>query len=261
MRGEWEFDRRPVDIVAIGSQVVYGSVGNSAAIHQFEAAGLRRVSLPAVILTNLPNYPTVHFLEPSDAWLQGALDDLVARGVLETVRFITVGFLAGPGQAKIIGAWLAAIKAQFPQIQVVLDPTLGDDDVGIYTAPGLAQAHLEHLVPVADGLVPNRFELKLLAEQAGLETESLDVVAAARELLSRGPSWVVVTSAAINDPGSIAETIVTAVTTEQHIHPRVESDAKGAGDHFAAALVIALSQGAPLARATEVAAAAVATQM
>lgn len=258
----WEFDRRDVQVVAIGSQLVYGSVGNNAASSQFDAANIRRITVPTVILTNLPHYPSVHAVEIADSWLTAALEDISARGLLETTRFITVGFLATPGQAQIIARWLTGVKADYPQVSVIVDPTMGDDDVGIYTAPGLAQAHLEYLIPLANGIVPNRFELQLLAEAAGWDTEGLDVIATASQITKLGPTWAVVTSATGNsEPDNVVDTVVTANGTSSHIHPKVVTSAKGAGDHFAAALLIALAQGNDVGRATELAASAVARQL
>ena len=258
----WEFDRRDVEVIAIGSQLVYGSVGNNAAGRQFDAANIRRITVPTVLLTNLPHYPSMHAVEIPDAWLTAALEDISARGLLATTRFITVGFLATPGQAQIISRWLIGLKADFPQIFVLVDPTMGDDDVGIYTAPGLAQAHLEYLIPLANGIVPNRFELQLLAEAAGWGTQELDVIAAANKITALGPAWAVVTSATGNiDPDKVVDTVVTATGTSNHIHHKVETTAKGAGDHFAAALLIALAQGNDVGNATELAASAVARQL
>lgn len=258
----WEFDRRDVEVIAIGSQLVYGSVGNNAAGSQFDAANIRRIRIPTVILTNLPHYPSVHAVEIPDPWLAAALEDITARGLLKTARFITVGFLATPGQAKIIAHWLKGLKEEFPQICVIVDPTMGDDDVGIYTAPGLAQAHLEFLIPLADGIVPNRFELQLLAQAAGWETEDFSVIATAAKIIELGPTWAVVTSATGNiNPDEVVDTVVTANATSSHIHPKVITAAKGAGDHFAAALLIAMAQGNGVGRATELAAVAVAYQL
>lgn len=258
----WEFDRRDVEVIAIGSQLVYGSVGNNAAGRQFDAANIRRITVPTVLLTNLPHYPSMHAVEIPDAWLTAALEDIVARGLLETTRFITVGFLATPGQAQIIARWLRSVKENFPQICLIVDPTMGDDDVGIYTAQGLAQAHLKHLIPLANGIVPNRFELQLLAEAAGWETADLDVIATANTIIALGPSWAVVTSATGNiDPDKVVDTVVTATGTSNHIRHKVETTAKGAGDHFAAALLIALAQGSDVDSATELAASAVARQL
>ena len=258
----WEFDRRAPEIIAIGSQLVYGSVGNNAATALFEVARLRRLTVPTVLLSNLPHYPSVHAVDIPDAWLTSALEDLVARGVLDTVRFITIGFLASPRQAEIIGTWLRQVLIAHPNIMVLLDPTMGDDDVGIYTAPGLAQAHLEHLIPVATGIVPNRFELKLLAQAAGWQDEPLDVIATARKITELGPAWAVVTSATGNlHSDKVVDSVVTQSTAISHAHPMVATAAKGAGDHFAAALLIALSQGKTVDEATNVAAQVVAAHL
>ncbi len=258
----WEYDRREVQVIAIGSQLVYGSVGNNAATGQFNQANIRRVTVPTVLLTNLPHYPSVHAVEIPDPWFTAALEDITARGLLETTRFITVGFLATPAQAQIIADWLVGVKEAFPDICVIVDPTMGDDDVGIYTAPGLAHAHLKYLIPLADGIVPNRFELELLAQAAGWETDDLDVIATATKITALGPAWAVVTSATGNiDPDKVVDTVVTGTGTSNHIHHKVETTAKGAGDHFAAALLIALAQGNDVGNATELAASAVARQL
>lgn len=258
----WEFDRRPPKVIAIGSQLVFGSVGNNAAAAQFDAAGLRRLTVPTVLLSNLPHYPSVHAVDIPDAWLANALSDLVARGLLGTVRFITIGFLASPSQAVVIADWLRGVKDAYPKITVILDPTMGDDDVGIYTAPGLAQAHLQLLIPLATGIVPNRFELKLLAQAAGWPDEPLDVIATAQKITKLGPNWAVVTSATGNlDLDTVVDSVVTTAGASSHGHPMVATAAKGAGDHFAAALLIALAQGKTVDEGTEVAAQAVADHL
>lgn len=260
----WEFDRRIPSVIAIGSQLVYGSVGNNAAAGQFDAAGLRRLTVPTVLLSNLPHYPSVHAVDIPDAWLMNTLADLVARGILGSVRFITVGFLASPSQANVIADWLAEVKQAYPNITVILDPTMGDDDVGIYTAPGLAQAHLGLLIPLATGIVPNRFELKLLAQAAGWldQDQTLDVVETARRITQLGPHWAVVTSATGNlDSDCVVDSVVTPTEASSYAHPKITTAAKGAGDHFAAALLIALSQGMSVVEGTEVAAKVVATHL
>ena len=51
---------RQVDIISIQSQVVYGCVGNNAAMPVFRKAGWRALAVPTVILSNTPHYPTLH---------------------------------------------------------------------------------------------------------------------------------------------------------------------------------------------------------
>lgn len=226
----------PVDVISIQSQVVYGRVGNNAAIPALQACGLQAVAVPTTLLSNTPHYPTVHGGAVPEAWFAGWLDDLEARGVPAGAKVVQVGFLGHPSQAHILAAWWSRMRERHPQLRLHLDPVIGDYDHGVYAPAGMVEAWRTLLAPQAHGLVPNRFELEQLsgAKLAGLD----DCRRAARTLLRGRTQWVVVTSVQDEPDGA---TIQTLLETRDGVsatfdHPRVPCAVKGSGDYFAARL-------------------------
>ncbi|HDR9487960.1 TPA: pyridoxine/pyridoxal/pyridoxamine kinase [Burkholderia aenigmatica] len=225
-----------VDVVSVQSQVVYGRVGNNAAIPTLEALGLSVAAVPTVVLSNIPHYPTMHGGALPIEWFDGYLQDLSARGALHALRAILVGYLGNPAQAQALANWMQALLPQQAGLRIVIDPVIGDHDHGIYVDPQLADSYRKDLLPLADGLTPNGFEL---AHLTGMVTNDLKgVVAAARTLLTGRTQWVAVTSAAPETwaAGEMQVALVNRAHAYVITHPRIDAAPKGTGDLFCATL-------------------------
>lgn len=239
----------PVDVISVQSQVVYGSVGNSAAVPTLLSLGLNVVQVPTVLFSNTPHYGSFSGGAVPEEWFAGYLADLKTRGALKHARAVLIGYLGSAEQAAILAEWLEEVLAEQPDLLVVLDPVMGDHDSGVYVMRGIPEAIAEQLKPLATGLVPNGFELGVLS---GAQAGSVDdAVPAARGLLTGRTEWVVVTSATPLGAGSgEAATVIVRRDGHEVVSWReVEFAAKGMGDVFSAALTAALLEGSTLAEA------------
>lgn len=248
-------DRRPVDVVVISSQVAYGSVGTTAAVRVLTEAGHRCVQIPTVILGTLPHYSRLHGGALPDEWLSGILDDLLELDALQSVSYVLVGYLAHAGQARLIAEWYERLRERVPGAKLVIDPAMGDDDVGMYTDPAVAASYGEHLSPLAVGLTPNRFELGLMADAVVDDAASVENAAVA---LRPPDGWVIVTSSADSGEDAVGNLVVTGDGAEATAHDRIRTHAKGAGDIFVATVIMRLLVGDTVAESAEFAGAAVA---
>jgi pyridoxine kinase len=123
--------------------------------------------------------------------------------VLDRCAAVLSGYLGDPGMADVVARAVEAVRCARPEAPYLCDPVIGDDDPGVFVSAGVPEAIQGRLVPLADMVVPNRFEL---AHLTGRRVESLDdALAATAELRARGPRLVVVTGLSLPDrPGELA---------------------------------------------------------
>ncbi len=240
----------PLCVLSIQSEVVRGHVGNSAARFALQRLGFEVWAVPTVLLSNHPGHGRFRGETTSASAMAALIDGLDAHGWLARCHGVISGYLGAADQARVVADAVRRVKAQNPRARYVCDPVFGDDD-GAYARPGVAEAMARELVPLADIVTPNRFELSSLASKR-VETAA-DAVAAARVL---GLTETVVTSVPF-EGGRVGSVAVTPDGAWAAAAPRIAQVPNGSGDLFASLYLAARLFGRDAAAALGAAASAV----
>jgi pyridoxine kinase len=232
-------------VVSIQSQVAYGHVGNSAAALPMRACGVEVVEVPTTLLSNHPHYPTMRgrILDPE--LVADLLAGLVERGVHARAALILSGFLGHAGTAAAVADFVRTARTANPGLTYACDPVMGDADIGFFAAEPLRAAFAATLVPLADLILPNAFELAALA---GRPVEAPEDVDPARRAL--GLPAVVATSVPVpGHPDRLATVASTAEGATIVEVQRLPVRPAGTGDLLAGLVAARLALGAPLPQA------------
>ena len=191
-------------ILSIQSSVAFGHVGNSAATFPLMRLGVEVWPVITVHFSNHTGYGAWRgpMLSPQDvAEVVTGIDE---RGVLGRVDAVLSGYQGAAEMGAQVLAAVDLVKQRNPQAIYCCDPVIGDVGRGIYVRPGIPEFMRDQVVPKADLVTPNHFELDFLT---GRTTTTLDeVLAAAAQLRAAGPRLVLVTSAVLEgaDADSVA---------------------------------------------------------
>ena len=243
-------------ILSISSQVVYGSVGNSAAAFALERLGHEVWQVPTVLLAHHPGYGRYEG-GPLDAdliaTLVRALDE---KGWLKRCDAVLSGYLAEARQAEAVAEAVGRVRAANPDALYLCDPIMGDEGTA-YVNPDI-EAVQRDLAADADIITPNWFEFTRLTGEEPVDARS--AVPLARRL---GPKIVAVTSAPAPE-GRIASLAIEArkgyrAETTKYKPADSEAVPKGTGDVFAAIFLARILLGVTTPQALARAAASTAT--
>lgn len=186
-------------VLILSSWVAHGHVGAAAAGPALQALGHGVTVLPTTMLSNHPGWPHVAGRAVPVDELSAMADALAANGWLAGADALITGYLPSPPHV----AFAADLARRARPGRLVVDPVLGDTPTGLYLPQEAAAALRDTLLPAADILTPNAFELGWLT---GRPVPTPAEVARAAGAVA-GPGRVLVTSV----PGAPGETGVLEV--------------------------------------------------
>jgi pyridoxine kinase len=221
-------------ILSIQSSVAYGHVGNSAATFPLQRLGHEVWPVHTVVFSNHTGYGAWGgpLLTPDD--VRAVIAGIADRGVLAGCAAVLSGYLGGPGICDVVVEAVAQVKAANPYATYTCDPVMGNATSGCFVDPAIPPIIREQVVPVADILTPNQFELGFLTDTSPDSLEStLDSADAARAL---GPATVLVTSMLRPDrPEDTVEMLAVTGDGAWTVRtPRLPMTMNGSGDLTAA---------------------------
>lgn len=184
-------------ILSIQSHVAYGHVGNDAAVFPLQRLGHEVWAVHTVQFAAHTGYgpPKGQVFEASH--IRDVMDGIAMRDDFASCEAVLSGYM---GSVAIGGAILDAVqrvKAANPAALYVCDPVLGDVGKGFFVRPEMPDFMRDHVVPCADIVTPNLFELEALT---GMICATLEDTKRALQMVhDKGPRVIVLTSAVIDE--------------------------------------------------------------
>jgi len=223
-----------VNILSIQSAVAYGHVGNSAAVFPLQRIGVEVLPVYTVNFSNHTGYGAWRgpLISPDD--VREVITGIEERGAFADIDVVLSGYQGGEGIGQVVIDTVARVKAANPDAVYACDPVMGNAKSGCFVAPSIPVLLREKVVPVADIITPNQFELGFLT---GTEPATIDqTLDAADRARAMGPRTVLVTSVERPDrpEGTIEMLVVDDAGAWIVQTPLLPMKANGSGDVTAA---------------------------
>ena len=208
-------------------------MGNSAAVFPLQRAGHEVWPLHTVTFSNHTGYGDWGGPAIPAADVRDMVDGLSRRGALAEVDAILSGYQGGSDIAEVIVETVRRVKEENPQAVYACDPVMGSSETGCFVSEQIPPLLRDLVVPAADIITPNQFELGYLTDKPGETLEqTLDAVRAAQEI---GPQTVLVTS--VKHPEDAGKIQMLAVNGDEKYlvtTPFIDTHRNGTGDVTAA---------------------------
>lgn len=233
-----------MNILSIQSAVAFGHVGNSCAVFPMQRLGHHVWPVHTVNFSNHTEYPSWRGPKLAPADVAAVLDGLSAE--YPKVDAVLTGYLGSSELASVIVDTVAKIKDANTDAQWVCDPVIGNAKVGSFVDDDIPGIFAAEVIPLADAICPNQWELALLTGR-DLNTAE-DTVQAARSLKDRA----LITSVSTGNPETIGMLDISDEGAWYLETPRIGGNVVGAGD-LAAAMYTALIDEHPADRLEHIA--------
>lgn len=155
----------------------------------------------------------------------------LAENDLDHYSHLLTGYVGSASFLKRIAVLVKALKRKNPNLIYVCDPVIGDNGK-MYVPEELKDLYKEEIVPLADILTPNQFEIELLTDTKVNSIHDLQI--AIKKLHEAGPQIVAVSSSNINSKlTAVISSLKDDVLLKIDI-PNIPASFTGTGDLFAA---------------------------
>jgi pyridoxine kinase len=176
-------------VLILSSHVAASRVGGRVAVSSLEARGIDTTFCPTVLLGRHPGHGDPGGGEVLAAQFAAMLEGVKAHSMFGRFDAVLTGYFANVEQVEIAARTIEDIRCTpkyttgaaviLDEPLIVVDPIIGDSGA-LYVDEGVAAAIRDLLVPLANLITPNAFELSWLS---GMEVSTpAGFVAAARQI-------------------------------------------------------------------------------
>jgi len=228
-----------VQVLSIQSAVSYGHVGNSAAVFPLQRLGHEVLPVHTVLFSNHTGYGAWRGPVLSGADVHEVILGIEERGALAGIDLVLTGYLGSPELAEVVVDAVERVKQANSRAVYACDPVIGNAHSGCYVDPAIPGLLRDQVVPRADLITPNQYELGFLTgvlDPAQPRPQLAAIVESAQAARATGPETVLVTSVehADSEPDTLGLLAVNGAGAWSVSTPRLPLRSNGSGDVTAA---------------------------
>lgn len=223
-----------MNILSIQSHVIYGHVGNAAAVFPMQRLGVEVWPIHTVQFSNHTGYGSWTGRVFDGQSIDELLKGMNQRNIIGECDGVISGYMGSPDIGYAILEAVKQVKKANPKALYCCDPVIGDVGRGIFVRAGIPEFMNEHALSLADIITPNHFELQYLANQNASTFQTLKN--AVKEVQNKGPKIVLVTSVQTEEtPCDCLDLVACDEENFWHVRtPNLKLTLNGAGDAIAA---------------------------
>ena len=234
-------------IFSAQSNVLFGYVGNNSASYIYHKYDIQLIKIDTVTLPAHPGYGSYFTLNTPVESIKKLLDDSIKIGFADKINAFQTGYFGDYRQVKIIANFIKKMLLLKKEAIFLLDPVFGDNGKA-YVDIKIIDHIQKYLLPLANFLKPNKFELESLTRTSVQNNDQ--AVNAARQLITEKCKYVFISGIDQNSY-TISDILVSKNSHKIFSYKKLKFGISGSGDVLSSLFLAFLTNGLSPSKSAE----------